>query len=170
MSPVHRKLRALLPLIHSILRVFVFGCAILSGVLIVVIAALGFADVIGYQFFQTGVPGALELASKSLGAAFFLALPLAQYRRSHVAVDIISNLMPATVQRVFGVIALLAGLAVFGIIGWQAIDLVSKSYTLRESAQGILPFVVWPFKVTVLVGTIGSALIIFVQLFDREIY
>lgn len=157
-----------MPLLHSILRVFVFGCAILSGILIVTIAALGFADVIGYQFFQAGVPGALELSSKSLGAAFFLALPLAQHRRSHVAVDIVSNLMPPIVQQIFSVIALLAGLAVFGIIGWQAIDLVSKSYTLRESAQGILPFLVWPFKVTVLVGTIGSAVIILAQLFDRK--
>lgn len=155
--------------LNSLVRAFVFGCAILSGALIVSIAALGFFDVIGYQFFKSGVPGALELSSKFLAAAFFLALPLAQYRSSHVAVDIVSNLMPGPVQNLFGVISLFAALAVFGIIGWQAIDLVEKSYRLSESAQGILPFVVWPFKVTVLVGTIGSAIIACLQLVSRQV-
>jgi TRAP-type C4-dicarboxylate transport system permease small subunit len=150
--------------LDTVIRAFVFGCAILSGTLIVAIAGLGFADVLGYHFLKAGVPGALELASQGLAAAFFLALPLAQYRRSHVAVDIVSNLMPGPVQLGFAVIGMLATLAVFGIIGWQAIDLVAKSYRLNESAQGILPFVIWPFKVTVLIGTIGSALIVCVQL------
>ena len=154
--------------VHAAMRVCTYSCAVLSGCLIMVIAALGFADVVGYQFFQAGVPGALELASKSLGAAFFLALPLAQYRRSHVVVDIVSNLMPQAVQRIFGVVALLATMAVFGIIGWQAIDLVAKSYRLGESAQGILPFPIWPFKVTVLAGTTLSAAIILLQLFERD--
>ena len=154
--------------IDSAIRAFASGCALLSGALIVGIAALGFADVIGYQFFRSGVPGALELASKGLAAAFFLALPLAQYRRTHVAVDIVSNLMPGPVQRLFGVVGLLAALAVFGIIGWQAVDLVATSYRQSESAQGILPFLVWPFKVTVLVGTIGSAVIALLQLLSRQ--
>jgi TRAP-type C4-dicarboxylate transport system permease small subunit len=154
--------------VRSGVRGFVFGCAILAGLLIVGIAGLGFADVVGYQVFQAGVPGALELASKGLGAAFFLALPLAQYRRGHVAVDIVSNLMPPPVQSAFGVIELLASLAVFAIIGWEAIGLVEQSYRLGESAQGIWPFLVWPFKVTVFVGTVGSAVIVLLQLVDPK--
>lgn len=153
-------------LINTILSAFVTGCTLVAAALLVGIAALGFADVVGYQLFQSGVPGALELASKSLGAAFFLALPLAQYRRSHVAVDIVSNLMPRIIQRAFGIFGLLASLVVFAIIGWQAIDLVEKSYLMQESAQGILPFAVWPFKVSVLVGTVGSAVIALAQIFN----
>ncbi|WP_371038661.1 TRAP transporter small permease [Rhodosalinus sp. FB01] len=154
--------------LDSVIRTFVFACAIMSGVLIVGIAALGFADVIGYQFFDTGVPGALELASKGLAAAFFLALPLAQYRRSHVDVDIVANMLPEALQRLFGYIGLVAALAVFGVIGWQAVDLVTKSYQLSESAQGIIPFAVWPFKTAVLVGAIGSALIALMQILGRD--
>ena len=155
-------------ILHKLIAIFAIGCASIAGVIIVAIALLGTADVLGYHVFQAGVPGALELSSKGLAAAFFLALPLAQYRAAHVSVDIVANLTPRSVQRAFSVIALLGTCIVFCVIAWQAVELVAKSYRFSESAQGILPFAVWPFKVTVLVGAIGSVVIVLSQLFRRD--
>lgn len=155
-------------ILQKSIAIFSIGCAIIAGVIIVAIALLGTADVLGYHVFQSGVPGALELSSKGLAAAFFLALPLAQYRAAHVSVDIVANLMLRSVQRACSVIALFGACIVFGVIAWQAVELVAKSYRFSESAQGILPFAVWPFKVTVLIGAIGSVVIALSQLFQRE--
>ena len=150
-------------ILQKSIAIFSIGCAI-----IVAIALLGTADVLGYHAFQSGVPGALALSSKGLAAAFFLALPLAQYRAAHVSVDIVANLMPRSVQRACSVIALLGACIVFGVIAWQAVELVAKSYRFSESAQGILPFALWPFKVTVLIGAIGSVVIALAQICQRE--
>ena len=155
-------------ILQKSIAIFSIGCAIIAGVIIVAIALLGTADVLGYHAFQSGVPGALALSSKGLAAAFFLALPLAQYRAAHVSVDIVANLMPRSVQRACSVIALLGACIVFGVIAWQAVELVAKSYRFSESAQGILPFAVWPFKVTVLIGAIGSVVIALARLCQRE--
>ena len=155
-------------ILQKSIETFAIGCAIVAGVIILAIAFLGTADVLGYHIFQSGVPGALELSSKGLAVAFFLALPLTQYRAAHVSVDIVANLMPGPVQRAFSIIALLGACIVFCVIAWEAVELVAKSYRFSESAQGILPFAVWPFKVTVLIGAIGSVIIALSQLFRRE--
>ncbi|MCW9045276.1 MAG: TRAP transporter small permease [Alphaproteobacteria bacterium] len=65
----------------------------LAAVLIFILMALTFIDVVGRQF-DYPLPGGLEITEIMMGAVIFLGLPLVTADNGHVAVDLLDNLVP----------------------------------------------------------------------------
>lgn len=75
----------------------------LSIVLLMALMAVTGLDVIGRYFLNAPLSGAFELTELMLAALVFAALPLVGRVGGHVDVDIVTDRLPGTVQRVIGV-------------------------------------------------------------------
>ena len=156
-------------MINFTVTLFCSVSSLLAGIMIVSIAFVGTADVISYRVLDGGIPGAVEISSNGVAAAFFLALPKAQLRFSHVFVDIVYDLFRPRTKIVVKYLSLLITILIFGLMGYVSIDLISKSFNFSESAQGLIPFSIWPLKMTVFIGCVGSALVALYQLFGADL-
>src|SRR6186713_2022211 len=90
----------------------------LAGVALVLLALIGTADVIGSQFLGRPVPGTVEIGSSLMVAGIALGLPLAQYARRHVRVEIFIDRLPRRARAVLDILAQLSLAVMLAGIAW----------------------------------------------------
>lgn len=140
--------------------VAVAGASLLGMVL------LGAFDIIGTKL-DRPIPGALEATEALMVLGVFLALPYTQARRQHIAVDlVVTRLGPAT-RRALDIFTLLLTLFAFTLIAWRGWVLAANSVAVREYANGIIPFPVYPAKIALAVGATLMVLQVVLDLVDE---
>lgn len=130
----------------------------MAGVCLVVASVVGAVDVLGTALFHRPLPLTVELSSYLLPLIVFGALAHAQQRHEHVAVDLVTQSLPARLQAVLRFVALLAGLALFALLAWRSGVLFIDSFGRGETASAVYAFSVWPFKLAVFVALAVAAL------------
>lgn len=96
--------------------------------------------------FGISVPGTLTLVSKYyLPAVVFLPLAIAERRGNHISVEVLTQLMPAAVQRVLEHLGRLLSLVVFGVLTYQTwLDALKKTRTGAFELDFGYQFMTWP--------------------------
>lgn len=157
---------------NRMMRRIVYGMvavsAVVAGIIVSAIAVVGTTNVIGYAFFDTGFPAALELSASGLAAAFFLALPLAQWRQAHVDVDVVANLLPKRTHGLLNFAAIAVALIVFALMAWVSVPFVERSIQFSESAQGSIPYPLWPVKLAAAFGVFVTLMVCCIQAFQSR--
>lgn len=143
-------------------------CAVLSGVAMLAMMIAGAADVIMTNLDVIGlqsrpVPGVHEFIGTMMVLSVFLAVSLAQARRSHIQVDIFTRLMPRPLQTVLSLLQSALGVAVFGLIAWFGWVRAAQAYGVGEFAAGLFDFPVWPARIVL---AFGASLMTVQCLFD----
>lgn len=133
--------------------------AVVSAVLMGVLAVLGTADVLLQNTVGRPIPAATEFASALMPMAVMLVLAQAQRQRAHIRVDIFANLLPPRLLPVLDLLALLAGVIVFAFLAWGAWELMEHSLTIRQRAVAAIRFPVWPTKIVYFAGIAFAALV-----------
>ena len=101
--------------------------AVGAGILLILMAAMTLASIVGRTFLGSPILGDYELVQVLCAMAVSMSLPYCQIARGHVIVDFFTTRTPASVNRVLDVAAglLLAGLAF--VVAWRlAIGMVEK--------------------------------------------
>lgn len=132
-------------------------CAVLSGVAMLAMMIAGAADVIMTNLDIIGlqsrpVPGVNEFIGSMMVFSVFLAVSLAQARRSHIQVDIFTRLLPHFVQTGLRLLQSGLGVMVFGMIAWFGWKVAGHSVAIREFAAGLYDFPVWPSRIVLAFG------------------
>ncbi len=91
----------------------------LAAAVLVGMALLTLADVLGRNLMRAPVPGATELTEIGLVIVTFLLYPMIAFRQRHITVDLFDHIMGTLVRRILDTAANLLGAAVFAGIGWQ---------------------------------------------------
>lgn len=112
---------------------------ITTGVLMAVLMAITFIDVVGRQFGQP-ISFAFEFTQISVGAMFYIGLPLVTLRREHIAVD----LVPIRPDSLLGIIVgVLVDLLSAFLVAMVARQLWQQAQTL-EMFNTVMMFTRWP--------------------------
>ena len=137
---------------------FTFSLSVVSSVWIFAIMALVCVDVAMRNFLNAPISGVAEFIALSVPACVFLQLPssIAQRRlmRAELAIEHLEATRPRAAA-VFNAVFMLIGMLVFWkILVWAWPDF-EKAYSSGEyaGAQGAYTIPVWPFKLTLIVGT-----------------
>ena len=94
-------------------------CAVLAGVLLIVITLMTCVSLIGRNTIGWSIVGAFELSGFAAGAAIALFMPWCQVRRGNIIVDFFTaKASPATVSLLDRLGALLLALAM-GLMTWR---------------------------------------------------
>ena len=115
---------------------------------------LGAGDVVGTQFLGWPIPGVLEITESTMTLIVFGALAYAQIRRNHIRVELIYSHMSARVRAAMDAIADAAAIVFFGFLLWEAIGEGLKSWRIRETADGLLQFPLYPARWVLITGTV----------------
>ena len=144
-------------------------CAVLAGVLLIVITLMTCVSLIGRNTVGWTIVGAFELSGFAAGAAIALFMPWCQVRRGNIIVDFFTaNASAATQDRLDRFGALLLALAM-GLMAWRtAIGGIDAWRTQAESMMmGFPQWVVYVGMVPPLALTAVIALVQSVRGFER---
>ena len=85
-------------------------------------------------------------------AIFLAGAPLVREAR-HVRADIVLLMMPAWMQRLLEIVALLVGLTFAVLLTWYGYQMVANAYSLGENSESSMRFPLWIFYLALPVGT-----------------
>lgn len=119
--------------VNSGLRLLSRLCAILAAVAVGVTASFYVAEVVARYVFRHPLNWSGDMGSYMLCAAAFLSIPLITRHRSHIAVTVIVDTLPASLRSIVFRILELVTAAVLLVVAWFVIDLCIHQYQ-----QGVL--------------------------------
>ena len=96
--------------------------SLLENVMIIVLNAMvliTMLDVIGRYFFNSPVPGTIEIIELMLALLVFGTLPLTTFRQEHIVVDIFDSAFKGWARRIQKTVVCLSGACVLALIAWQ---------------------------------------------------
>lgn len=131
--------------------------ASVSGVAIGLMAVVGAADIVLTNIDLVGlasrpVPGANEFIATMMVVAVFLGVPLAQQRRGHIQVDLVTRRLPPVLQRACAVLQAVLSLAVFAGIAWFGWKTTAHALHVGEFAAGSYNLPLWPARLSLALG------------------
>jgi len=124
----------------------------LAGVALVFLALIGTADVIGSQFLGRPVPGTVEIGASLMVAGIALGLPMAQYARRHVRVEIIVDRLPPRVRAALDIVAQFSLAVMLAGIAWMGWRMFLTSIATNEFSQGLIEIAMWPARLALALG------------------
>ena len=139
--------RAVLPRILSVLEN-------ISALLLLLMMALTFVDVIGRYFFTAPIFGAAEMIQFLLAMTIFGGLSLVNARDSHITVELLEPWLQKRIPRLQPIIVQTFSVVVMTIIAWQL-----TVFAIEANHLGSMTVVLeWPL--VIVVGTVAGLSIV----------
>ena len=148
---------------HSPLRRLTRYCVVFASVAVLAMMVIAAADVVG-TLFSVPISGAFEFVAMLMVLVVFLALPDAEYRDQHIAVDLVTARLRPRGKHILAIVNGLIALVFFGAMAWQGWKLFFDSWAIREYSGGAVRFPIYPAKALFAIGVSVSVLVIVVKL------
>lgn len=122
-----------------------------AAIFLAVITALTFLAVILRYVFVLPFPGSFDVSRMLLGVAIFWGIAAAAWRKEHIQVDLVWQLMPPTLQKIADIFGDILFAVFVGALGWMLFWQVDK---VRGSGQTTfeLSIPIWPFHAVAWLG------------------
>lgn len=91
----------------------------LASIMLIILTAITFVDVVGRNLFSHPLVGSNELTEYSLVFLTFLAYPVVAWKRQHIVVDLFDIASPDWLLRVQKMIGDLLGAVLFGLLAYR---------------------------------------------------
>jgi TRAP-type C4-dicarboxylate transport system permease small subunit len=143
-------------------------CGFLSGVAMLLMMVAGTADILSSNLDKVGlpskpVPAAFEFMATMMVVVVFLAIPLAQARRSHIQVELVLNMLPTGLRKTLEIVHHILSAVLFAFIAWFGWRAGLHAFDVGEFAAGLINYPIWPAR---LVLAFGASLMTVQCLFD----
>lgn len=112
------------------------------------------ADVIGTDFFDYPVPGALEFTESTMVLIVFGALAFTQEKRGHIRVEILYGIFGPRMQSFMDLVTHLVALVFFCLLAWYSFGELSYSLEIDESTMGTIRFPLYPARMLLSAGAV----------------
>ncbi len=141
---------------------------VLTGIAASVLSAMMFlimTDVVLRYVFNSPITGSYEIIQYMMAVLVSFAVVYCGYKRSHVSVDIVFDLLPPRPRSIVAFLGSLIVLILFILIAWQNVLYVKETYDQRLTST-ILYIPTFPFVAAVAVGFVAFCLVMFVEFFN----
>lgn len=133
------------------------ACAFLSGVALLLMMAVGAADIIGTNLNWLGlpsqpIPGAFEFIGTMMVVSVFLAVSLGQARRVHIKVELVVQMLPPALQKAAEALHHLLSSGFFALIAWASWPAALHSFRVGEFSAGLINYPIWPARMILAFG------------------
>ena len=108
-------------------------------------------DVVGLP--STPLPGATEFIATMMVVAVFLGVPLAQQRRGHIQVDLVTQRMPAPLRSACLLLSHSLSTLMFAGIAWFGWKTTAHAWSVGEFAAGSFDLPLWPARMALALGS-----------------
>ena len=138
----------------EVVRRLAVGLVLLGSLGMMASMLICFADVVGTNFFDWPVPGALEITESTMVLIVFGALAFTQGKRGHIRVEILHGYMSARMKSVADVITHFLALLFFVLLAWYSFGELSYSWEIREATMGTIRFPLYPARTLLSAGAV----------------
>jgi TRAP-type C4-dicarboxylate transport system permease small subunit len=135
-----------------------WSAAALAGFSVLGVSAVVAASITMRAVGLGSVRGDFEIVSIGCGVAAFLFLPLCQWRRGHIAVDLFSNGLPQSWRDALDGAWELVFAVTWIVLGWRLLAGLLDTYEYQDRSM-LLRLPLWTVHVPALFGAVLSALV-----------
>ena len=138
---------------------------ILAGIAAIVLTAMMFlimTDVVLRYVFNSPITGSYEIIQYMMAILISFAVVFCAYKRSHVSVDIIFDLLPPKPQSIVACMGSLIVLILFIFIAWENVLYIKEIYGQKLTST-ILYIPTYPFVAAVAAGFVALCLVMFIE-------
>ena len=133
--------------------------AMAVGVVVLLLLALvGTLDVLTTRFLDQPIAGVIKLSEAGLILVLFLGIVAATSNRSHVRVDILVTRLGLRAQRFCQSAGYFFTAGFFAVWTWQMGCMAAQSWSIRETATGLLSYPLYPIKIIIFLGLLIATL------------
>ena len=138
-----------------------------SGTAMVLMAVHVSLDAFGKYLFSLPIPATLEVVAYYYMPAV-AALPIAhvELKGGHVALEMLFDAFPKTVQRIVLIFNSVLMIAFLGLLSWLAGREALRKFDIGEYMFGEYPIVIWPGRFIFTFGLAFMCLVIFAKAMD----
>jgi TRAP-type C4-dicarboxylate transport system permease small subunit len=126
-----------------------------GAVLLLILALIGFVDVVLTNTILVPVRGLVEISGSLLAVVVFLGFAQAQALNANITIDIFTQRMPPGLRRASDVASLAICTAFMAALAWYTAALAFAAWQYNETALGALAFPMAPGKT---LGFVGAAI------------
>ena len=119
---------------------------------IIVMILIGTIDVIGAELFNEPLPTTYEATEALMVVVTFGGLAFVQRKKMNINVDLLVRYFPPKLQIVSELVSNLIGLLFFGAFTWYSASFFWDSFEIREYAEALIPFPIYPSKLVMFMG------------------
>ena len=124
----------------------------LGALAVLAIALIGTVDVLSIRILNQSIPGVIKLSEAGLVLALFLGLAVVVRNRGHIRIEILVTSLGPRTRRFCDVTGYLFTTVFFSMWSWQMGHMAAKSWSIRETATGLLSFPLYPIKFILFLG------------------
>jgi TRAP-type C4-dicarboxylate transport system permease small subunit len=146
-------------------KLYLIIIGILTGIAAIVLTAMMFlimTDVVLRYIFNSPITGSYEIIQYMLTILISFAVVYCAYKRSHVSVDIVFDLLPPKPQSIVACLGVLIVLILFILIAWENVLYIKETYDQRMTST-VLYIPTFPFVAAVAVGFVALCLVMFIE-------
>jgi TRAP-type C4-dicarboxylate transport system permease small subunit len=122
-----------------------------AAIFLAVITALTFTAVLLRYVFNVPFPGSFDVSRLLLGVAIFWGIAAAAYRKEHIQVDIVWQMLPQHIQRALDIFSDLVFATFVGLFAWMLFWQVGR-VRLSQQTTFEMGIPVWPFHAVAWLG------------------
>src|SRR5512138_2975434 len=138
----------------EMVRRLAVGLVLLGSVGMMASMLICFADVVGTNFFDWPVPGALEITESTMVLIVFGALAFTQEKRGHIRVELLHGYMSARLKSLADLFTHFLALVFFVLLGWYSLGELSYSWEIQEATMGTIRFPLYPARTLLTAGAV----------------
>lgn len=128
--------------------------AIASGALVIVVMLLIVSDVFLRYFFNSPLPGTLELVQFLFVGVVFLGVAYVQAIKGHIFIEIGGGKLSPLAARLLALFGHVFSIFIVAIMAWRTgIDLW-RTFEAKDYSMGIIHFPIWPSKFALTFGLV----------------
>lgn len=127
---------------------------LISGIAAMAMLGITTVSVIGRYFFKAPIPDDVTMNEFLMVFIIFLPLAYVQFKREHIMVTLLSDMMPPKGVAILDVIAHLLGLIFYGLMAAAAYYLFLDSWTVGSYMHGLLSLPEWPTRFIFFAGVL----------------
>jgi TRAP-type C4-dicarboxylate transport system permease small subunit len=124
-------------------------------------------DVIGRYFFNSPIPGSLELVEYMMAVIVPLSIAYCALLKAHVSVDLIVDRFPAKIRRGLRLIITGISCAFVALISWQNVAYIFETYN-SNLTSAVLKIPAYPLVAAGAFGMTIFAIILFLEIFHLK--
>ncbi|MBN1365514.1 MAG: TRAP transporter small permease [Syntrophaceae bacterium] len=127
-------------------------CALLSGILLLVIMGIISAEVVCRYFLHNPIIGVVEVSEFILIFIIFGSLAYTQSLDGHIRIELVTNNLSLRYQKILRIVALVLSFCIMALIAIQTGKGFWASWEIREVRWGIVPLPMYLVKFMVSSG------------------
>lgn len=123
-----------------------------SGIILLSIALLVTADVIGRWLLDSPIQGTLEISVNAFVLVVFGALAFYEIEKGGIRLELVTDRLSPVARFWCQVLARVLGTVVYGIMTWRTFTYAVTATVKQEATWGLVEVPIWPSKIVVTVG------------------